>query len=269
MATAVYSSGLAVTGVLADYETDANGNPAYLWFTGPVSLSDNEHQLPSHGTDYHKEGYSSPCGMIVGASKPLEDMTDAELADINLKTGREVSFSFTSGVTVSGYLESSLRHMDGKLMLLSFSGCTATWNGRVLFRPEWGIFDMAVGAGISSVYAGVPDPWAYVADFKLSDIKTHKIHYGDEDRALFRLYAQVRDIREKKAGYEKLETVADELEKRFPDDWLAGMEILEIVTDLGILPELKARLQQRLKTQAAEKAELRKLIEDGLHLLEK
>ncbi len=78
---------------------------------------------------------------------------------------------------------------------------------------------MAVGAEIPSVYAGVPDPWAYVADFKLSDIKTHKIHYGDEDKALFRLYAHIRDIRETKKGYEKLESIADTLEARFPDDW--------------------------------------------------
>ncbi len=124
------------------------GRVAYLWFTGPASLSDNRHQLPDHGTDYHKEGYSSPCGKIVGASKPLEEMSDGDLADINVQTNREATLRFTSGVTVKGYLESSLRHMDGKLMLLSFSGCTVTWNGRILFRRV-GYFRHGGGCGDS------------------------------------------------------------------------------------------------------------------------
>ena len=269
VATAVYASSLAVTGVLADFATDADGNPAYLWFTGPVSLSDNARQLPNHGTDYHKEGFGSPCGKLKGSDKAPEDMSDGELADLGIKTGRETVLEFASGVKVTGYLESSLRHVDGKLMLLSFSGCTVVWGDRILFRPEWGIYDMAVGASIVSVYAGVPDPWAYTADFKLSDIKTHKIQYDEKAKELFALYGQIREIRNNRAGYEQLDELADRLENRFPDDWLANMEILEIVTDLGIRPELKTRLEKSLQTLASRQPELEKLIGDGLRLLEK
>lgn len=267
VATAVYSSGIAVTGVLNDFKTDVAGNPAYLSFTGPVSLSDNKHQLANHGTDYHKEGFGSPCGRLKNASKTLEEMTDAELSDADIKTGRAVALEFASGVKVHGQLAGSLRHMNGKLMLLSFTDCTVTLGDTVLFQPEWGTYDMAVGAEIVSVYAGVPDPWAYDADFKMSDEKTHKIHYNDEAKALFDLYAQIREIREKSTGYERLGAIAQTLRTRFTNDWLASMEILELLGNLGIMPELKANLLEHLKTLAATKPELKKLIEDGLNLV--
>ena len=267
VATAVYSSGIAVTGILSDYQTDAEGNPSYLSFIGPVSLSDNHHQLPNHGSDYHKDGFGSPAGLLKNAPKPLEDMSDAELSDLNIKTGKNVVLEFESGVKVAGHLAATLRHMDGKLMLLSFSDCTVSSGERVLFQPEWGMYDMAVGAKITSVYAGVPDPWAYVADLKMSDIKTHKIHYDDHTKALFRLYAKVREIRENRLGYEKLETIAHQLETEYPEDWLATLEILEILSDRNIQPELRVKLRTRLETLATQKTDINKLITDGLHLI--
>lgn len=267
VSTSVYSSGIAVTGLLSDFKTDESGNPSYLSFTGPVSLSDNKHQLSNHGADYHKEGFGSPVGTLKNASKTLEDMSDTELSDIGIKTGRDVILEFTSGIKVQGHLDGSLRHIDGKLMLLTFSNCKVSSNEHVLFQPEWGTYDMAVGAKIESVYAGVPDPWAYVADLKMSDIKTHKINYDDHTKGLFKLYAKIREIRERGAGYEELESIANILEKEYGDDWLASMEILEMLTEQNIQPELRTRIQARLTSLASEKKEIQKLINDGLHLI--
>ena len=266
VATVVYSSGLAATGVLTGFVTDAEDRPAYLSFTGPVSLSDNRHQLPGHGTDYHKEGFGSPCGPPADGGKPLENRSDGELASAGIRTGETAELHFASGVKVSGRLKNILRHPDGRLMLLTWTGCTVTRGEEILFRPEWGDYDMAVGETIVSVYAGVPDPWSYAADFKLSEVMTHKIQYDDEAKALFALYARVREIREARSGYDALETVAAELETRFPADWLASLEILELLTDLDIMPGLRLRLENRLRASAAAKPELAKLIGDGLRL---
>lgn len=267
VATAVYSSGLAVTGLLADYQLDEEGNPAYLSFSGPVSLSDNHKELPQHGSDYHKEGFGSLVGILKNASAILENMNDAELADIGINVGSEALLEFTSGVCVKGKLNGSLRHTDGKLMLLSFSDCTVTKGDKVLFKPEWGTYDMAVGANIISVYAGVPDPWSYVAEFKMSDTKTHKIHYNEQTQILFSLYAQIREIRERKTAYDQLEGIANRLEMEFPQDWLGSLEILEMLSELEIEPALRSKLRARLQYLAGEKSELTKLIEDGLQLI--
>lgn len=266
VATAVFSSGIAATGTLNDFIKDGNGNPAYVMFGGPVSLSDNIHELPNHGSGYHKEGFGSPCGYWKNTDKAPENLSDSDLSDLGLKIGREAEIIFQSGVMVNGKLESSLRHIDGKLMLLSFSGCTVRLGDRILFSPEWGVFDMAVGAEINSVYAGVPDPWSYRADFKLSEEKTHKIDYDNHSKELFTLYARVRAIREAKEGYADLEDIQQQLTENFAEDWLCSMEILEIVTDLGIMPELKLRVELHLNQLAATKPDIKKLIEDGLKL---
>lgn len=267
VSTAVYSSGVAVTGLLTDFKIDTDGNPTYLSFSGPVSLSDNQHQLNHHGADYHKEGFGSPVGILKNASKPLEDMSDLELSDLNIKIGKEVQLEFISGVKVSGHLDSTVRHLDAKLMIMSFSNCTVSSAEQVLFQPEWGVYDMAVGAKIVSVYAGVPDPWAYIAELKMSDIKTHKINYDEHTKGLFKLYGRIREIRERKSGYDELETIANTLANDYGDDWLATMEILEILSEQNIQPELRSRLQARLASLASDKKEISKLINDGLHLI--
>lgn len=268
VATVVYSSGIAVTGLLSDYRTDVEGNAAYLSFTGPVSLSDNKKQMENHGADYHAEGFGSPVGKLKGAFKALESYTEEDLFSVGLQQGQKTTLVFDSGITVFGVLRSSLRFPDGKLALLSFSDCTVSLGDDVLFRPEWGVYDMAVGESIPSVYAGVPDPWSYVAELKMSDIKTHKINYDEHTQGLFALYAQIREIRQKRKGYEHLEAIAQKLADEYPQDWLASLEILEILSDLGILPEVRSVLRARLDKLAAEKTELRKLIGDGLALLD-
>lgn len=266
VATAVFSSGIAATGTLTDFIKDEADKPAYILFSGPVSLSDNIHELPNHGSGYHKEGFGSPCGYWKNTVKAPENLSDSDLSDLGLKIGRDAEIIFQSGVKVNGKLESSLRHIDGKLMMLSFSGCTVSLGDRILFSPEWGVFDMAVGAEINSVYAGVPDPWSYRADFKLSEEKTHKIDYDNRSKELFTLYARVRAIREAKENYADLEEIHQQLAQHFAEDWLCSMEILEIVTDLSIMPELKTRIELHLNQLAASKPDLKKLIEDGLKL---
>ena len=265
-ATVVYSSGLAASGILSDYILDGSGDPAYVSFSGPVSLSDNKTQLPGHGTGYHKEGFGSPCGNWKNTAKSPELLTEQELQDLDVKVGRRASVEFNSGVKVSGILTGETRHLDGRLMMLSFSDCSVSLGDRVLFQPEWGIYDMAVGAQISSVYSGVADPYNHVMEFKVSAETTHKIEYDSQTRKLFGLYEQVRRIRETRSGYEQLSETADMLAAEFPQDWLCTMEILEILTDIGLYPDVRDALHRRLERMTETIPECRKLIEDGFRL---
>lgn len=265
-ATVVYSSGLAASGILNEYILDDLGKPAYVSFAGPVSLSDNQTQLPGHGTGYHKEGFGSPCGNWKKTAKSPELLTEQELQDLDVKVGRKAVIEFNSGVTVSGILTGETRHLDGRLMLLSFSDCTVSLVDRVLFRPEWGIYDMAVGAQIISVYSGVADPYNHVMEFKVSAETTHKIEYDSQTGKLFGLYEQVRRIRDTRSGYEQLSETADMVAAEFPQDWLCTMEILEILTDIGLYPDVRDTLHRRLEKMTETIPACRKLIEDGFRL---
>ena len=47
---------------------------------------------------------------------------------------------------------------NGKIVLIAFNRCTVRRGEDVLFRSEWGRYDMAVGAKVVSVFAGAADP---------------------------------------------------------------------------------------------------------------
>jgi hypothetical protein len=74
--TVVYSSGLHVSGTLAELEYDASGEAVYLKTSGPTALAYNDKELPGHGKAYHHEGFGSPIGMLRGTQVPLEHFTD-------------------------------------------------------------------------------------------------------------------------------------------------------------------------------------------------
>lgn len=64
--TAVYSSGLQVSGILAELEFDSQGEAVYLKTTGPSALAVGNKELPGHDKQYHAEGFGSPIGRLAG-----------------------------------------------------------------------------------------------------------------------------------------------------------------------------------------------------------
>ncbi|MBA3608852.1 MAG: aromatic amino acid hydroxylase, partial [Chthoniobacterales bacterium] len=183
--TCEYSSGLQVSGVFTEVLTDASGQPIYLRSTGPSSLACQQKELAGHGRDYHKDGFGSP----IGAWKETE-----------LNEGKTARLEFESGVTVEGKIEKILRR-DGKLLLVSFSDCTAKLGDKILFDPAWGTYDMAVSEKIVSVFNGAADKDAY-SDVALAPKERTIKHPSDAKRKkLESLYQQVRDIRTRKTGY--------------------------------------------------------------------
>jgi phenylalanine-4-hydroxylase len=95
-ATLVYSSGLQVSGTFTEaiYQNDL---PVYLRTQGPTALSFEDKQLSGHGKDYHKDGFGSPIGKLKNSSKPLELMTDGDLADAGIVTGKFCEFNSNPG----------------------------------------------------------------------------------------------------------------------------------------------------------------------------
>ncbi len=184
VATCEYSSGLQVSGVFTEVITDEKGQPIYLRTTGKTALAFKEKELPGHGIDYHKEGFGSPIGK----------WKETEIAE-----GKKAKLEFESGVTVEGKIDKILRR-DGKLLLITFSNCRAKYGDRVLFDPDWGTYDMAVGERITSVFNGAADKDAYNQVALVPKERTIKVPSDAKRKRLENLYAQVRKIRESKTG---------------------------------------------------------------------
>jgi phenylalanine-4-hydroxylase len=252
VATCEYSSGLQVTGVFNEVIVDLSNNPIYLLTTGPSALAYQNKQLAGHGRDHHKDGFGSPIG----------NWKSTEITE-----GKKAKLEFESGITVEGKIEKVLRR-DGKILLITFSNCTAKYGDRVLFDPSWGTYDMAVGDRISSVFNGAADKDSYNQVALVPKERTIKVPSDAKRKRLENLYAQVRKIRESKSGYERLGEIWETQQAEHPDDWLLSMEICEILDATNQQPELKAKIERFLDEKKTKTKDLSTLISWGFRLVE-
>src|SRR5229473_1387766 len=229
-ATCEYSSGLQVSGVFTEVLTGKGKQPIYLQTTGKTALAFKDKELPGHGIDYHKDGFGSPVG---------------KWKRTDLKEGKNTKLEFESGITVEGKVD-KLLECDGKLLVITFSNCTAKYGDRVLFDPSWGNYDMAVGDKIVSVFNGAGDKDAYNQVALVPKERTIKVPSDAKRKKLESLYAQVRQIRETKKGYERLGEIWETQQAEHHEDWLLSMEIYEILDMTDQQRELKAKIDKFL-----------------------
>lgn len=150
----------------------------------------------------------------------------------------------------------------GQNMILSFKDCTVVFNEKTLFQPEWGIYDMAVGQEIVSVFSGVADKDIYTKKntFVPSE-KTHKINYNQHQRNLHHLYQRVRDVREKQVPKSEIPSIWNEL-KQYKRDWLCAIELLEVSDDKKVNEEILYFLKNNKDKTTAH------LIDDGINRIQ-
>jgi phenylalanine-4-hydroxylase len=265
--TAVYSSGLQVSGTFTEFAADEKGEPVFIKTTGPTALAVNNKQLKGHGKDYHKDGFSSPVGRLKGQEKPLENFSADDLTSAGIEVGKETTLAFESGITVSGKVK-SIHAENDKTQLITFTDCTAKDKaGKILFDPTWGVYDMAVGENITSVFCGAADKDAFLEIIYKSATGTHHPEYDPKTIELHKLYQQVGNRRHNKGDFGFLGNVWLMLQKHHHDDWLCALEILELLDHEEIEPALAAEIKQFLEQKAANEPEYKKLINDGLYLI--
>lgn len=271
VSTVEYNSGLQVSGILEAIRLDPSSseNPAYLQFTGPVQLSHLDTELSGHGIAYHREGFGSPIGLLRGEPKCLSWMQDEELHARGIIVGQTVTLSFESGVCVQGQLTELLRK-DAQVVLMSFSDCTVTMGDETLFLPEWGMYDMAVGSTIPSVFGGPADHPAYgeTDDFVVTRVKPNVLN--EEEQQLNALYQRVREYRRNEFVPDDassfLEATLRRLHAEHPEDWLLSVEILECAHQMNPVPAWAAELTRSLEKRAATDEQWAGPIRDGLAL---
>jgi phenylalanine-4-hydroxylase len=265
--TIVYSSGLQITGTVAEFKVNGNNEPCFIKTTGPSALSVNNKQLHGHGKDYHKDGFSSPVGKLKEHQKALEDFSEDELSAIGIKENETAFLDFENGITVNGLVKSILTSNE-KVALIAFTDCIVKdKNGNTLFDPSWGVYDMAVGEKIVSVFCGAADKEEFIEVQHKSVTGTHHVQYDSPTLELHQLYQQVRNRRHVGGDYGFLGNVWRELQVNHYDDWLCALEILELLDHENIERQLAVEIRNFLEQKAAKEPEFTKLINDGLYLI--
>lgn len=234
--TVQLNSGLQISGKLKDYAVTGS-EVAYLQFEGPTQLCYQDRELEGHGTSYHSHGFGCPVGLLEDADKCLSKFTDEDLKAKGIKVGERVELVFKTGARVKGTVTGFTRAPDSTLLLITFKDCTVTRGGQTLFEPSWGVYDMAVGSSIPSVYGGPADREAYgeTDDFVAKIIPRKQ--WSPLMQYKHSLYQEVRDIREAlrdgslrpdEALSSRLEGVLQKLESDFPNDWLLRLNLYEL-----------------------------------------
>ncbi len=263
VATCVYSSGLQVSGTFSKLYLNGD-EPAYIQAAGPVTLSFNGRQLDGHGRDRHPHGFGSPVGNIRGIPLPPGKMTGPMLSEYGLVKDEKSMLEFESGLKLGGILDSYL-YAGGRLLLLTFRECTVEYRGEILFEPAWGMYDMAVGTSIVSCFSGPADADAFGLAYPVPSEKTHKIIYSEKDKQLFRLYQNVRDVREGKGKALIPGGILSTLAENHPDDWLLPLEIYEVAGRRG-MQDLEPEAGRYLEEIKIRYPAFAHLIENGLEV---
>ncbi|MGY3052190.1 phenylalanine-4-hydroxylase [Pedobacter sp. UYEF25] len=267
VATAVYSSGVQISGIFTDMGLNALDEITFIKTTGKTALSVDYKEINSQAKEDHKNGFSSPVGKLVDHSLALEDFNDDQLTAVGLIQGYQTKLNFESGISVSGTVKNLLR-TDNKLILITFEECTVKeGNGNVLFEPALGIYNMAVGAQIVSVFNGAADKDKFEEN-ELTASETYiNPSYTKKTAELHHLYQQVRDIRENSGHLHQLQNIFESLKKDYRNDWLCVMEILELVFDKQPEQTLEKEVLAYLELKASANPMFGKLITDGLHVI--
>lgn len=264
LGTIEISTGLQVSGVFTRMIRNEDNEVVYFETEGETALAYRETEVIGHGVSRHQNGFRSPLGKLRGINLSIENMGPRDLSAYNFYDGKPIEFEFDSGIKVKGMNVTGIRNLKGELMLIQFNDCTVTYKDEVLFTPQDGDFDMAVGKEIISAFAGAADYLSFdLVEHELSTLGD-AVAMSEEEQTLNKLYKEARTLREVKRDKYTLsdfENCFSLLKTKYLNDWLLPLELFELTGASEILMHLKSLQEKR--------PEVAHLIESGLELINK
>jgi phenylalanine-4-hydroxylase len=267
LGTIEISTGLQISGHFSRMIKNDDNEVVYFETEGETALSYREKEVIGHGILRHKKGFRSPLGKLKGINLAIENMGPRDLQAYNFYDGKQIAFEFESGITVQGLNVTGIRNLRGELMLIQFTDCTVKYKNEILFSPEMGDFDMAVGKEIVSAFAGAADYHSFNLVNHVSSSETIRVQLSEKEKEVNSLYKKVREIRNsKEINSEKLESIFTILTEKHSNDWLLPLEIYELVSNSD--SKFSQEVLKHLLNLKQQQPKVAHLIEGGLALLE-
>lgn len=265
LGTIELSTGIQISGIFTNV-IEQDGKSVYIQTTGKTALAYREKELVGHGTQYHAEGFGSPIGKLKGINLAIEEMSPRDLRAYAIYEGEQVTLEFEGNITVKGEIITGSRNLQGEILLIKFKNCTVTHNDTVLFQPDWGIYDMAVGKKVISAFSGPADVTSFDLIHHVPNSQTIKQKKSPEREELEQLYASVRSIRTHKTATTTLKETFSAVASNHPNDWLLCVEIIELAHQEGNT-DLVKKVIHHLEKIKVTRPEVANLIEGGLDLI--
>ncbi len=148
------NSGLQVRGALSEVINDSMGRPLYMKWEGPTELMTRSRGLEGQDSGRHSSGFSIPLGAVLTPAGPqnLSSISSRQqLSAIGLELNEMSQLNYVSGIKLTGILRDVRFSEEGHLQILTFDQAHLSLGKKVLYRPEWGPFDLAIGETIDSL----------------------------------------------------------------------------------------------------------------------
>ena len=191
-------------------------------------------------------------------------MSPRDLKAYKIYEGEFVSLDFVGGINVSGKIITGTRNLQGRIILITLESCKVTHQDKTLFESKGELYNMAIGEEIVSAYHGP-------ADLKSFDLLNHEISSStlkSKENHLTELesfYKQIRDYREGKNATISRTKVFQEVQQKYPKDWLLSVEIYELALRSED-KDLANNITIHLDTIKLEHPKVGQLIDDGSKL---
>tara|TARA_B100001142_G_scaffold89885_2_gene91619 strand:- start:2991 stop:4610 length:1620 start_codon:yes stop_codon:yes gene_type:complete len=245
-----------------------NDNLDYLQFSGPVQICYNNKQINGHGTDRHPEGFGLPIGQLSNGVE-IYKINAKKMLELGYEIGKNIVFEFKSGIKVEGVIKTIFEENEC-IKIITLEDCKVEYKNQILFSPDWGDYDMACGGSVISVFGGPADIDKY---YQNSDNSVEVSNFNDsisksnDNKRLNSIYDEIKSIRDRKEyNVNRLKELLEKLSSNYPNDWLAKLEIYEIIHKEDFL--YAKELQKSILSNLNVDSDLLKAIKKSFQLIE-
>lgn len=255
--TAELNSGIQISGVFSGMETDSENEINLIKTQGRIQFA------VAHKEFHTCQDAVFPIGHIKGINQSLSEVTLSEREALNLIPGQLIRLEFKSAYVVTGTLI-EIVESDQRIVALSLKNATLSHTN----HPDLHFVDymLPIGNAVRSAYSGSADRSTFNVYPEPSKSKTIKVHHSNEQLALFSLYEEVHQLRERGNVLRKeLEQIHQGLEM-YPNDWLLRLDLYELAQEYHI-EALSMSLKAELLDLSQTSTEYHDLIITGLEML--
>ena len=266
LGTLELSTGLQISGIFSRV-IEFEGKPVYVQSEGPTALSFREKELVGHSIDHHADGFGTPIGKLKGINLAIEDMSPRDLKAYNIYEGERVSLEFEGDIKVTGDIVTGTRNLRGEIILITFDNCTVTHKNEIIFKPERGFYNMAVGVSVDAAFNGPADLNSFNLITHELSTTTIKVQKSEDYIRLEQYYEQIRHFREGINKTISRNKVFKEIKENYPDDWLLPVELYELAKNNGDF-DFADQIHEHLEDVKQRNPQFGHLIDDGLALVD-
>ena len=270
LCTIKFENSIQISGIVSSYIKNKN-NINFIKLEGPSQISINNKQIKKHGPLYHSSGYSSPIGQISKYKKPITQLNNEQINQLNIIKNKLCTLRFETNLIVHGCIH-NIYKKNNKMQIITFKDCTVKHKNKILFEPSWGYFDLICVSDIKSVYNGPADTEKYYAElgnkadkYKQYNIKKEQTKDNQTLNYYFKKIEEIKKIRNKTENINKLSLLYKKSIKNKVTDWLLAYEFI-VASNCNRNLDWINNLYLDLEKKSLQKSDLSRAIKRGLNL---